>query len=207
VKLWDADYDQHGLRPPTMPSRERQRRRRVFTNTAMILTALVLAGGVGWRWRQDRQASILASAAKQSIMVADFENKTGEPIFDHTLTDAFTSQLEQSPVLRLVGQEHLRQSMKYLRKSPQDPLTPKVVREIGIREGVKAYLAGTIAKLGGGYVVTVSARDISTGDDIVSEEAEARDKDHVLTALDKVATVMRHKLGESLASIRKLDTP
>jgi class 3 adenylate cyclase/TolB-like protein len=207
VKLWDADYDQHGLRRPTVPSREQQRRRRVFTNAALILIALVLAGGVGWRWRQDRQAAILASAAKQSIMVADFENKTGEPVFDHTLTDAFTSQLERSPVLRLVSQEHLRQSMKYLRKSPQDPLTPEVVREIGIREGVKAYLAGTIAKLGGGYVVTVSARDISTGDDIVSEEAEASDKDHVLTAVDKVATAMRHKLGESLASIRKLDTP
>jgi class 3 adenylate cyclase/tetratricopeptide (TPR) repeat protein len=207
VKLWDADYDRHGLRRPTVLSREQQRRRRVFKNAAMILIALALAGGVGWRWRQDRQAAILASAAKQSIMVADFENKTGEPVFDHTLTDAFSAQLEQSPVLRLVSQEHLRQSMTYLRKSPQDPLTPAVVREIGIREGVKAYLAGTIAKLGGGYVVTVGAEDISTGDEILSEEAEASDKDHVLTALDKVASAMRHKLGESLASIRKLDTP
>ena len=207
VKLWDADYDQRGLRRPAPLSLERQRRRRVFTNVALILGAIALAGGVGWRWRQNHQAAILASAAKQSIIVADFENKTGEPVFDSTLTGAFTAQLEQSPVLRLVSQEHLRQSMKYLGKSPQDPLTPAVVRELGIRGGVKAYLAGTIARLGDGYVVTVSAKDISTGDDIISEEAQARDKDHVLAALDKVATAMRRNLGESLGSIRKLDTP
>jgi eukaryotic-like serine/threonine-protein kinase len=207
VRLWDADYDQHGLRRPALASREQQRRRRIATNIAFLLGAIALAGGFGWRWRQDRMASILANAAKQSIIVTDFENKTGDPIFDETLTDGFTAQLEESPVLKLVSQQHLHQSMRYLGKSSDDPLSPADVREIGVREGVKAYLAGTIAKLGDEYVITVRAEDISTGDDMISEESRARDKDHVLDALGKVAKAMRHRLGESLGSIQKLDTP
>jgi eukaryotic-like serine/threonine-protein kinase len=207
VKLWDADYDQHGLRRPSIPSKEQRRRRKLFTNAAIILASVGLAGGIGWRWRQDRQAAILASAAKQSIIVSDFENKTGDPVFDATLTNAFTTEIERSPALKVVSQQHLHQSMQYLGKSSSDPLTPAILREIGIREGVKAFLAGAIAKLGDGYVLTVSARDISTGDDIVSEEAQASDKNHVLKALGEITTAMRRHLGESLSSIQKLDTP
>jgi hypothetical protein len=81
---------------------------------------------VGWSWHEDRQAAILANAAKQSIIVTDFENKTGDPIFDTTLTDGFTAQLEQSPVLKLVGEQHLRESLKYLGKSSDSELTPEV---------------------------------------------------------------------------------
>jgi eukaryotic-like serine/threonine-protein kinase len=207
VKLWDAGYDRYKLRRAVIPSIEQRRRKRMATNIVLILGAIALVGATAWRWRQDRVASILANAAKQSIIVTDFENRTGESVFDNTPTDGFTAQLEQSPVLKLVSQQHLRLSMKYLGKSPDDPLTPAVVREIGIREGVKAYLAGSIAKLGNDYVVSVSAKDISTGDDIISEQAQAHDKEHVLDALDIVATAMRRHLGESLKSIQKLDTP
>jgi eukaryotic-like serine/threonine-protein kinase len=207
VRLWDAGYGQRKLRRASLTSREQRRRRRVATTVALILGASALAGTAGWRWRQERQAAILASAAKQSIIVTDFKNKTGEPVFDTMLTDGFIAQLEQSPVLKLVGEQHLRESMKYLGKSSDSELTPEVVREIGIREGVKAYLAGSIAKLGNAYVINVSAKEISTGDDIVSEEAQARNKEHVLGALGKVATAMRGRLGESLGSIQKLDTP
>jgi eukaryotic-like serine/threonine-protein kinase len=207
VKLWDADYDRHGLRRPSSTSNEQRRRKSIAMTAALVLAAAALTAGGVWRWRQDRQATILAAAAKSSIIVADFENKTGDPVFDNTLTDALTTGLEQSPVLRLVSQQHLRQSMKYLGKSSDDPLTPETVREIGIREGVKAYLAGSIATLGDEYVISVSAKNIATGDDIVSEEAQAHDKDHVLDALSKVATAMRHRLGESLGSIQNLDTP
>jgi eukaryotic-like serine/threonine-protein kinase len=207
VKLWDAGYDPRKLRRASLTSREQRRRRRVATTVAFILAASALAFGAVWRWRQDRQAAILAGAAKQSIIVTNFENKTGDPVFDTMLTEGFIAQLEQSPVLKLVGEQHLRQSIKYLAKSSDSELTPEVVREIGIREGVKAYLAGSIAKLGDAYVINVSAKDISTGDDIVSEEAQARDKEHVLGALGKVATAMRARLGESLRSIQKLDAP
>ena len=139
--------------------------------------------------------------------MAEFENKTGEPLFDSTLTQAFTIQLQQSPVLRLVTAEHLRQSMQYLGKSPDDPLTPAVAREIGVREGVKAYLTGSISKIGNAYLIIVNAINAETGDSIASEQAEAADRDHVLDALSSVATQMRNELGESLASIQKLDTP
>jgi eukaryotic-like serine/threonine-protein kinase len=207
VRLWDAGYDGDKVRRAAIDSLEQRRRKRIATNIAVILLVAALAGGAAWRWRQNRVAAILASAAKQAIIVTDFENKTGDPIFDQTLTDAFTAQLEQSPVLKLVSQLHLHQSMKYLGKSPDDPLTPDAVREIGIREGVKAYLAGSIAKLGNDYVVSVSAKDISTGDDIITEETQASNKNHVLGAVARIATAMRRQLGESLKSIEKLDTP
>jgi class 3 adenylate cyclase/tetratricopeptide (TPR) repeat protein len=211
VKLWDADYDQQGLRRPSLRSNEQKRRGHlVFTSAAaVVLLALLCVGG--WAlWTHHQQAHLakaVTGAAKDSIILADFDNKTGEPVFDTTLTQALAIQLEQSPVLNLVSQQHLRQSMKYLGKSSDDPLTPAVAREIGEREGVKAYLTGSIAKLGNDYVVTVTAQNTETGDDIASEQAQSSDKDHVLDALDTVATAMRRSLGESLSSIQKLDTP
>ncbi len=207
VRLWDADYAQHRLRRAALLSNEQVRRRRIARTVVLVLGTVALAGVAGWRWRLDRQAAILASAAKQSIIVTDFENNTGDPVFDSTLTEAFTAQLEQSPALKLVSPQHLRQSMQYLHQSPDSPLTPELVREIGLREGVKAYLTGTIAKLDDAYIITVRAKDISTGDDIVSNLAQARDKHHVLTALRQAATGMRRHLGESLRSIQKLEAP
>ena len=207
IKLWDAGYGMNRVQPASLKSKEQLRWKRAGMTAAVILGACALAIVAGWRWREHRQAVLLAGAAKQSIIVTEFENKTGEPVFNTVLTDALIAQLEQSPVLKLVGEQHLRQSLRYLGKPSDSALTPEVVRDIGTREGVKAYLAGSISRLGGVYVIHVSAKDISTGDDILSEEVEARDKGHVLGALGKVATVMRGRLGESLASIQKLDTP
>jgi tetratricopeptide (TPR) repeat protein len=144
---------------------------------------------------------------KDSIILADFVNNTGNPVFDTTLKQALAIQLEQSPTLNIVSQQHLQQSMKYLGKSSEDPLTPAIAREIGEREGVKAILTGTIASLGKEYVITLTAQATATGDDIASEQAQAPDAEHVLDALGKAATAMRAKLGESLSSIQKLDTP
>ena len=97
--------------------------------------------------------------------------------------------------------------MKYLGKSSDDVLTPAIAREIGEREGVKAILTGTIASLGKEYVITLNAQATATGDDIASVQTQAPDAEHVLSALDQAATGMRAKLGESLSSIQKLDTP
>jgi class 3 adenylate cyclase len=104
VRLWGADYGRHKLRRAAVFSKEQRRRRRIAINVAPTFAIVALATGVGWSWHEDRQAAILANAAKQSIIVTDFENKTGDPIFDTTLTDGFTAQLEQSPVLKLVGE-------------------------------------------------------------------------------------------------------
>jgi class 3 adenylate cyclase/tetratricopeptide (TPR) repeat protein len=212
VKLWDADYDQHGPRAASIASNQTRHKRKLV---AFGVIGLVLLAGLGFAGRylwqqhklQQQVASGASSLAKDSIILADFENKTGEPVFDTTLTQAFTIQLEQSPVLNLVSQQHIRQSMQYLGKSQDDPITPAIAREIGEREGIKAYLTGSIAKLGNTYVITVTAQNARTGDDIASEQAQAADKEHVIEAIGTVATAMRARLGESLSSIQKLDTP
>jgi serine/threonine protein kinase/tetratricopeptide (TPR) repeat protein len=147
------------------------------------------------------------STLKDGIIVADFINKTGDPVFDATLNQALRVQLGQSPVLDIISQQHLRQSLQYLGRKQDEPITPQIAREIGEREGVKAILTGSIAPLGKAYVLTLNAQNTASGDDIASEEATAPDKEHVLEALNQVATGMRAKLGESLSSIQRLNAP
>jgi eukaryotic-like serine/threonine-protein kinase len=146
-------------------------------------------------------------ALKDSIIVADFINKTNEPVFDTTLNQALRVQLGQSPVLDIISRQHLRQSLQYLGRKQDETITPQIAREIGEREGVKAILTGTIAPLGKAYILTLTAQNTASGDDIASEEATAPDREHVLEALNQVSTGMRAKLGESLASIQKLNAP
>src|SRR5271165_1626291 len=152
-------------------------------------------------------ATSTAKPLKDAVIVADFINKTGDPVFDTTLNQALRVQLGQSPVLDIVSQQHLRQSLQYLGRKQDEPITPQIAREIGEREGMKAILTGTIAPFGKDYLITLTAQNTATGDDIASEEATAPDKEHVLTALNQVATGMRAKLGESLASIHRLNAP
>ncbi len=144
---------------------------------------------------------------KDSIILANFVNQTGDPVFDTTLNQALRIDLEQSPVINIVSQEHLRQSVKYLGKPEDTLVTPAIAREIGEREGMKAILTGTIGSLGKQYVITLSAQNTATGDEIASEQATASDKENVLGALGTAAAAMRAKLGEDLASIKKLNTP
>jgi eukaryotic-like serine/threonine-protein kinase len=186
---------------------------------SLAVLLLLIAGGLAW-WRNrpvaatvpattalDSAAAIPLKGTKDSLILADFVNRTGEPVFDTTLNQALQIDLEQSPVINIVSQEHLAQSVKYLGKPADTPLTPAIAREIGEREGVKAILTGTIANLGKEYVITLTAQNTATGDEIISEQAQAPDKEHVLEALGKAAAAIRGKLGEDLASIKKLDTP
>lgn len=148
-----------------------------------------------------------AATLKDSIIVADFINKTGDPVFDTTLDQALRVQLGQSPVLDIISQQHLRQSLQYLGRKQDETITPQIAREIGEREGVKAILTGSIAPLGKAFVITLGAQNTASGDDIASEQATAPDKEHVLEALNQVSTAMRAKLGESLSSIHRLNAP
>jgi eukaryotic-like serine/threonine-protein kinase len=192
---------------------------------AGVVVLLLLAGGLAW-WKYRPGAApatvvgtgteggntqsgsgAAPESKKDSIILADFVNRTGDPVFDTTLNQALQIDLEQSPVLNIVSQQHLVQSVKYLGKPEGTPVTPEIAREIGEREGVKAILTGTIANLGKEYVITLTAQNTATGDEIVSEQAQAPDKEHVLDALGKAASAIRGKLGEDLESIKKLDTP
>jgi eukaryotic-like serine/threonine-protein kinase len=180
---------------------------------AAAVLLLLIAGGLAW-WKlkpapagNSEATSVPNKPMKDSIILADFVNRTGDPVFETTLNQALQIDLEQSPVINIVSQQHLAQSVKYLGKPEGTPVTPQIAREIGEREGVKAILTGTIANLGKQYVITLTAQNTATGDEIVSEQAQAEDKEHVLDALSKAAASMRAKLGEDLASIKKLDTP
>ena len=187
-----------------------------FAVPGLLLLVLVAGAFLFLRDRFLRKAvpgpsSIAASAQsgrlKDAIIVADFVNKTGDPVFDTTLNQALRVQLGQSPVLDIISQQHLRQSMQYLGRKQDDPVNPQIAREIGEREGVKAILTGSIAPIGKAFLLTLNAQNTATGDDIASEEATAVDKEHVLDALNLTTTGMRAKLGESLASIQKLNAP
>ena len=190
---------------------------------AAAVLLLLMAGGLAW-WKYRPAATPAAGsttasasgegaagsapkAAKDSIILADFVNHTGDPVFDTTLNQALKIELEQSPVINIVSEQHLEQSVKFLGKPEGTPVTPEIAREIGEREGMKAILTGTIANIGKEYVISLTAQNTATGDEIVSEQARAVDKDHVLDALGTAAKAMRGKLGEDLESIKKLDTP
>ena len=208
MDLWDADYDGHGVRQAAIRSKVQRRQVRLATTlVALLLMVPLLITGIRAFWPQNRPSSAAKPAEVNSLIIANFENKTGEPIFDGVLAQALSIQLEQSPVLNIVTREHLRDSLKYLGKSPDIPLTLDIARDIAVREGVKACLTGSIAKLGEAYLIEVTGINASTGDEIASAEAQAADKDHVLAALSSVSSELRAKLGESLDSIQKLDTP
>ena len=195
---------------------ERLGGRRMPVLVAATVIVLLLAGAFGWWKYRARGGSGTATGgetgqpaatAKNAIIVADFVNNTGDPVFETTLNQALGVQLGQSPVLEIVSQQHLRQSLQYLGKKPDDAITPAVAREIGEREGIKAILTGTIANLGSDYIITLSAQNTVTGDQIASVQTQAASKEKVLDALNLAAAQMRAKLGESLASIQKLNTP
>jgi serine/threonine protein kinase/tetratricopeptide (TPR) repeat protein len=201
---------------PDLRSPEKTRGRRMPMLAAAALVVLLLAGAFAW-WKYRRAdtsgavtgtpAGSASTATKNAIIVADFVNNTGDPVFETTLNQALTVQLGQSPVLDIVSPQHLRQSLQYLGKKPDDSITPAIAREIGEREGIKAILTGTIANLGSDYIITLSAQNTATGDQIASVQTQATSKEKVLDALNQAAAQMRAKLGESLASIQKLNTP
>jgi serine/threonine protein kinase/Tfp pilus assembly protein PilF len=201
-------------------SAETTRGRRTPLVAAGLIVLLLLAGAFAW-WKYrpagapetatgtatGTASGPSSAAAKNAIIVADFVNNTGDPVFQTTLNQALGVQLGQSPVLEIVSSRHLRQSLQYLGKKPDDAITPEIAREIGEREGIKAILTGTIANIGNDYIITLSAQNTATGDQIASVQTQAASKEKVLDALNEAAAQMRAKLGESLASIQKLNTP
>ena len=202
--------------PATLPAEKAAVPKWAWVAAAVVL--LLIAAGLAW-WKSKPAATTATGGAatatgvsapkelKDSIILANFVNQTGDPVFDTTLNQALRIDLEQSPVINIVSQEHLRQSVKYLGKPEDTVVTPAIAREIGEREGMKAILTGTIGSLGKQYVITLTAQNTATGDEVASEQATASDKENVLGALGTAAAAMRAKLGEDLASIKKLNTP
>jgi serine/threonine protein kinase/tetratricopeptide (TPR) repeat protein len=144
---------------------------------------------------------------KDSVLLADFVNTTGDPVFDGTLKQALAVQLEQSPYLNIVPESRIHEALRFMGKPPDERLTNDIAREICQRQGIKAMLTGTIASLGNHYVITLTAANGSTGDTLATEQVEVENKEQVLKSLDKAASQLRQKMGESLASVQQFAKP
>jgi serine/threonine protein kinase/tetratricopeptide (TPR) repeat protein len=195
-----------GLRPasgaaaqPVLPAPEPPKSSN-WMKYAIAAGALVLiAGGVLW-W-QRAQANPLTD--KDVLVLADFTNTTGDPVFDGTLRTALSVQLDESPFLKIMPDAQVRHDLQLTGRSPDERVTNPIAREICVREGEKATIGGSIASLGKTYAITLQATNCQTGDAIAQEQAEAPDKEHVLKAVVTAASGIRAKLGESLSSIQK----
>ncbi len=165
---------------------------------------LFVAGIGGWFWRSHSAKTL---TEKDSILLADFVNTTGDPVFDGTLKQALAVQLEQSPYLNIVPDTTIRKALQFMGRPADERVTGTVAREICQRENIKAMLGGSIAALGSQYVVALDATNCATGDSLAREQVTAATKEAVLPAVGKAASSLRGKLGESLASIQKFDTP
>ena len=168
---------------------------------AGLVLLLLVAGGYFYFHRAPKLTE------KDAIVIADFSNSTGDTAFDDTLKQALSVQLAQSPYLNILSDEKVNATLHLMGRAPGDHLTKEVAREICQRTSSTAMLSGTIAQVGDRYALVLKAVNCATGDSLASAEAEASDKNHVLDALGKVATAMREKLGESLATIQKFDKP
>jgi len=144
---------------------------------------------------------------KDTVVLADFANSTGEPVFDGTLRQGLSVQLEESPFLGLVSEERIQQTLRLMNRPSDAQLTPEVAREVCERTGGTAVLEGSVASIGRQYVLGLRAKDCRTGDVLDEEQGQARRKEDVLHALDQIATKFRRRIGESLTSVQNYDTP
>ncbi len=170
--------------------------------TAAVLLALIIAGLLYFRSRP-----VHTLTAKDTVVLADFTNTTGDEVFDGTLKQALAVDLEQSPFLQVIPPSRVQETLKYMGRQPNERLTNDVARELCQRVGSKAMLSGSIASLGSQYVLTLNAINCQTGESLAQEQAQAESKEKVLMALGGAVSKMRGKLGESLASVQKYDVP
>jgi serine/threonine protein kinase/predicted Zn-dependent protease len=144
---------------------------------------------------------------KDAILLADFENKTGDAVFDGMLKQALEIQLQQSPFLNIFPEARIRQTLRFMNRPPDARVTAEVAREICQRHDLKALIAGSIAPLGSHYVITLEAINSQSGESLAREQIEAESKEQVLRRLSQAVTQLREKLGESLSSIQRFDRP
>jgi eukaryotic-like serine/threonine-protein kinase len=193
----DAAAGEARLMPP---------RKTVRWAAAAGATILLIGLAVGG-WLFHSRNKVHALTDKDTIVLADFTNATGDAVFDGTLRQGLSVQLEQSPFLSLVSDHQIQQTLQLMGQKPDAKLTPEIAREICQRSASAAVLDGSISQIGTQYLLTVEAINCANGESLASAEAQASDKNHVLDALGLTASDIRNKLGESLSTVRKFDTP
>jgi DNA-binding winged helix-turn-helix (wHTH) protein len=185
---------------PASPTSHRKWKRLLPIGAVLVLLVLVALFFL-------RRRRPIALGKTDSVLVADFANPTGDPVFDGALRQGLAVQLEQSPFLRLVSEDRTQQVLRMMGQPADARLTPGVAREICERTGSAAVLDGSIAQIGTQYLLTLKAVNCVSGESLASTEAQASDKNHVLDALGKTASEIRNQLGESLSTVQKFDTP
>ncbi|HXY49434.1 MAG TPA: protein kinase [Terriglobales bacterium] len=175
-----------------------------------ILGALVLAAlaaGSYYFATQRVSSPSRPLTEKDTVVLADFDNRTGDPVFDETLKQALSVQLTQSPFLNILSERRIGETLRLMGRPSTDRVTADVAKELCLRTASKAVIAGSISKIGSQYVVGLDATACATGDLLAKEQSEASSKEEVLKAVDKSASTLRERLGESLASVQKFDVP
>jgi tetratricopeptide (TPR) repeat protein len=186
------------LAPGATPAASKARR--ALLVGAPLVTIGLIGGALLW---QSQRAPALA--ARDTVVLADFRNRTGDPMFDDTLSEGLALQLRQSPFLNLIPDQQVEATLGLMGRQPTDALTPEIAREVCLRTGAKAMLGGTIANLGNTYVLTLAAQNCLSGEIIAEEQVLASGKEDVITALGQAASAFREKLGESLAMVQRYD--
>jgi serine/threonine protein kinase len=173
---------------------------------AALISVAVVAGALYVRSRSARSTS-RPLTEKDTIVLADFTNSTGDPVFDGTLKQALAVDLQQSPFLNILSDSKAGETLKLMGRASSERVAGEVATELCLRTGSQAVASGSIANLGSQYVVTLDAVACNNGDSLAKERAEAASKEGVLKALDTSAATLRARLGESLASVQKFDVP
>ena len=179
-------------------------RRRKLGVGLITLAVVLIAAAVGYFGYFRMRAAL---TDKDTILLADFVNTSGDPVFDGTLKQALAVQLGQSPFLDIFSDDRVSDALKLMGRAQNERVTREIGREICQRQGLKALLVGSIASLGSDFVITLEVINTQTGDVIAREQIEAQGKEQVLRSLGEASTKLREKLGESLASIQKFDAP
>ena len=178
---------------------------KILVPAAVVLLAAAIGGAFYFRSHSTKPATALTE--KDTVVLADFDNSTGDPVFDGALKQALAVQLGQSPFLNILSDRKVGETLRLMGRPPNERISRDVAGELCVRTGSKAILLGSISNLGGQYVVGIDAVGCSSGDTLAKEQEEAGTKQDVLKALSKAASSLRSKLGESLASIQKFDVP
>jgi eukaryotic-like serine/threonine-protein kinase len=179
------------------------RRHKKAAAVVAVMVLLLIAGVI--YLRSSRGPAALTD--KDTILLADFVNTTGDSVFDGTLKQALAVQLGQSPFFAILSEDRARDTLRFMNRPPDERVTRDLAREISERQGVKAMLLGSISGIGNHYILSLEAVNAHTGDSIAREQVETDGKEQVLKSLGQAASKLREKLGESLASIQKYDAP
>jgi serine/threonine protein kinase/tetratricopeptide (TPR) repeat protein len=191
-----------------IPAARRSRLWKVLLPAAVVLIAALVAACL---YLRSRSATSVAKAMplteKDTVVLADFDNKTGDAVFDDALKQALAVELGQSPFLNVLSDRKVSETLRMMGRPANERITMDVGRELCLRTGSKSLLGGTISSLGSHYLLDLTAVACNTGDTLAKEQGEATSKEDVLKTLSRTSSSLRTKLGESLPSVQKFDVP